>query len=70
MSKILCITPINHLDGVYEKLESYGDVIYKPDITKQELKILLDTSGANYLFTNPNKLNFILINLKKDFQYL
>ncbi len=60
MSKILCITPINHLDGVYEKLESYGDVIYKPDITKQELKILLDTSGANYLFTNPNKQNFIL----------
>ena len=58
--KILCITPIKHLEGVYKKLESYGDVIYRPDITKQELKILLDKSGAQYLFTNPNKQNFIL----------
>jgi len=58
--KILCITPIKHLDGVYEKLKSYGEVIYKPNITKQKLKILLDESGAQYLFTNPNKQNFIL----------
>ena len=60
MIKILCITPVKHLSGVFEKLESYGDVIYRPDITKQELKILLDKSGAQYLFTNPNKQNFIL----------
>jgi phosphoglycerate dehydrogenase-like enzyme len=60
MSKILCITPIKHLEGVYETLSSYGDIIYKPDITKQELKILLDKSGARYLFTNPNKQNFML----------
>ena len=70
MSKILCITPINHLDGVYEKLESYGDVIYKPDITKQELKILLDKSGARYLFTNPNKQNFMLDEEVLQFSFL
>ena len=58
--KILCITPIKHLDGVYEKLESCGEVIYEPNITKQKLKILLDESGARYLFTNPNKQNFVL----------
>ena len=58
--KILCITPVRHLDGVYEKLQSYGEVIYKPEIDKNELKILLDTTGADYLFTNPNKQNFIL----------
>jgi len=58
--KILCITPVKHLDGAYEKLESYGDVIYKPNITKQELKILLDEFNPGYLFTNPNKQNFIL----------
>ena len=44
--KILCITPIKHLDGVYEKLESCREVIYEPNITKQKLKILLDESGA------------------------
>ena len=58
--KILCITPVKHLDGVYEKLQTYGEVIYEPTIDKNELKILLDRTGANYLFTNPNKQNFIL----------
>ena len=48
MNKILCITPIKHLGGVYEKLSSYGDVIYKPDITKQELKKLLDKTDVDY----------------------
>ena len=30
--KILCLTPIKHLDGVYEYLESFGEVDYKPDL--------------------------------------
>jgi|TARA_Y100000034_G_scaffold72127_1_gene86986 phosphoglycerate dehydrogenase-like enzyme len=60
LSKILCITPVKHLEGVYERLLGYGEIIYEPDINKQELKILLNESGADYLFTNPNKQNFIL----------
>ena len=68
--KILCITPIQHLDGVYEKLESCGEVIYEPNITKQKLKILLDRSGARYLFTNPNKQNFILDKEVLQFSFL
>jgi phosphoglycerate dehydrogenase-like enzyme len=60
LSKILCITPVKHLEGVYEKLLGYGEIIYEPDITKEELKILLNESSINYLFTNPNKQNFIL----------
>jgi phosphoglycerate dehydrogenase-like enzyme len=70
MSKILCITPIKHLEGVYEKLSSCGELIYKPNITKQELKILLDTSGARYLFTNPNKQNFMLDEEVLQFSFL
>lgn len=58
--KIICITPVMHLNGVYEKLLLYGEVIYEPNITKQKLKILLDKSDAQYLFMNPNKQNFIL----------
>jgi len=58
LSKILCITPVKHLEGVYEKLLGYGEIIYEPDITKEELKILLNESSINYLFTNPNKQNF------------
>ena len=65
--KILCITPVKHLDGVYEKLQSYGEVIYKPEVDRYELKILLDTTAADYLFTNPNKQQFKLD--KKLLQY-
>ena len=59
--KIVCITPIKHLDEVYERLEQYGEVIYVPEISKLELTILLsETLDIEYLFTNPNKQNFIL----------
>ena len=61
MNKILCITPIDHLEGVYDALTARdSEFIYKPNITKEKLKILLDESGAQYLFTNPNKQNFLL----------
>ena len=58
--KILCITPVKHLDGVYEKLLGYGEVIYEPEIDRDTLKTLLDKNDVQYLFTNPNKQNFIL----------
>ena len=58
--KIVCITPIKHLDGVYERLEQYGEIIYLPEISKLELTTLLETPDIEYLFTNPNKQDFIL----------
>jgi|TARA_B100001094_G_scaffold96292_1_gene92221 phosphoglycerate dehydrogenase-like enzyme len=61
MSKILCITPIDHLDGVREALAARdSEIYYEPKVDKNELKILLDKTEADYLFTNPNKQNFIL----------
>ena len=57
---ILCITPIKHLEGVYEKLLGCGEVIYEPDIDRDTLKIMLDVFKPEYLFTNPNKQNFLL----------
>ena len=59
--KIICITPVKHLKGVYKRLEQYGEVIYKPEITKDELtKLLSERQDIEYLFTNPNKQHFIL----------
>ena len=34
--KILCLTPIKHLDGIYEYLERYGKVHYSPDLNKED----------------------------------
>tara|TARA_B100000795_G_scaffold157821_1_gene118520 strand:- start:9640 stop:10572 length:933 start_codon:yes stop_codon:yes gene_type:complete len=59
-TKILCITPIKHLKGVYEKLLSFGEIIYLPNISKSELIEFLKSNNVSYIFTNPNKQGFIL----------
>ena len=48
MRDIICITSIKHLEGVYERLLGYGEIIYEPDITKQKLKILFNLCDANF----------------------
>ena len=58
--KIICITPIKHIEGLYDKLKSYGEIIYEPHITKEQLKTLLKNSDAEYLLVGANKQNFIL----------
>jgi D-3-phosphoglycerate dehydrogenase len=58
--KIICITQVKHLDGVYDLLEEFGNITYVPDITKEELKSTLFETKTKYLFTNPNKQSFIL----------
>ena len=58
--KIICITQVKHLDGVYDLLEEFGNITYVPDITKEELKSTLFETKTKYLFTNPNKQPFIL----------
>ena len=60
--KILCITPVKHLKGVYESLESYGIVDYYPNIDYTNLKNLLDNFDYDVIFCNPNKQSYILDN--------
>jgi D-3-phosphoglycerate dehydrogenase len=56
--KIICITPIKHLEGVYEELTSYGEVLYTPTINKKDLRRILEKSDISCIFTNPNKQAF------------
>jgi phosphoglycerate dehydrogenase-like enzyme len=60
MKNIICITPIKHIDGMYEKLKWCGNVIYEPEITKFKLKKVLSDLKVEYLLTIANKQNFIL----------
>jgi D-3-phosphoglycerate dehydrogenase / 2-oxoglutarate reductase len=60
MPKILCITPIKHLKGVFQRLSEFGEIIYIPNISKLELKEFLQNNNISYIFTNPNKQGFIL----------
>ena len=57
--KILCLTPIKHLDGIYEYLKSFGEVSYAPELDKKYFKSL-DMSDYNVIFCNPNKQKYLL----------
>ena len=58
---IMCITPIKHLDGVFERLLEFGQVIYEPYIGKEQLAQRLKSDNSiNALFVNPNKMDFVL----------
>ena len=58
--KILCLTPIKHLNGIYEYLESFGDVDYKPDIRNDVDFEFINISKYDVIFCNPNKQNYKL----------
>lgn len=65
--KIVCITPLDHLPKVFNKLHEKCEVTYVPNIDKQNLRNLLLTNNFNAIFTNPNKQNFKLdYSLLKD----
>ena len=52
-TKVLVITPISHIKGVKEILESFSEVTYLEEATYQEVKDRI--SGFDAVFTNPNK---------------
>ena len=58
--KILCITSVKHLDDVYENMCKFGEVVYKPEISREELIDYLKNEDVDWIFTNPNKQNFLL----------
>ncbi len=55
---ILVITPVRHIKGVAEILESIGRVTYKDNPTQQE--VVRSLRGVHAIFTNPNKSNVFL----------
>ena len=57
--KILCLTPIKHLDGIYEYLERYGDVHYSPDLSEEDF-VYFDMDEYDVIFCNPNKQKYVL----------
>ncbi len=53
MLKLLIITPLKHIKGVTDKLESIGDVTYMDDPSVNEIFSVVNEYDA--IFTNPNK---------------
>ena len=57
--RILCITPIKHLSGLFEYIKTFGDVDYFPDLLSDDFSSL-DISSYDVIFCNPNKQNYVL----------
>lgn len=53
INKILVITPVRHIKGISEILESIGEVTYMDDPSPNQVISVID--GYDAIFTNPNK---------------
>ena len=58
--RILCLTPINHLNKVYNYLNSFGRVDYLPDSPTNIIRDMVSTLRYDVIFCNPNKQNYML----------
>ena len=58
--KILCLTPIKHLDGVFEHLQSFGRVDYLPESPANVIRDTISILNYDVIFCNPNKQNYKL----------
>lgn len=58
---VICITPIDHLTNTKKILKKNHTLIYKPKLSKQDLKnILSNNMKINAIFCNPNKQGYVL----------
>ena len=58
MAKIAVITPVSHLDGVVELLESKGNVFLYENANKLEVKQALLKHQINTIVCNPNQQTY------------
>ncbi|MDC1470208.1 hydroxyacid dehydrogenase [Gammaproteobacteria bacterium] len=66
--KLLCITPIDHIDNLKQQIEKDFDLVYLPDPSSDDVK---KNNDADIIFTNPNKTKvFLGHDLLKDFENL
>lgn len=60
MRRIAVITPVSHLEGIRELLESKGLVYYLETGSKEEVRNLLLDFNIDTLICNPNKQNYVI----------
>lgn len=58
---ILCLIPVDHVDGVKDKLSSLGYLLYFPKgLSKLSVWKAAKYDGIDVIYTNPNKQKYIL----------
>lgn len=58
---IICTTPINHLEGLKNKIKKYANLIYEPELNAKKLRVkLIKNKKIDTIFCNPNRQGYIL----------
>ncbi len=58
--KIAVITPVSHLNGIRELVESKGEVYYLENAEKNDVRKLLLEENIDTIFCNPNKQTYMI----------
>ncbi len=58
--RILCITSIDHIPGVRNRLEAMGDAVFAPNLPGEQLRSELIRNRSDVIFTNPNMQGFVI----------
>ena len=53
--KILCITPIKHLEGLFEYIKKFGDVDYFPDLNLNDFSSCMYYESLKIYIENSKK---------------
>lgn len=60
MKNIAVVTPVSHLPKIVKLLESKGNIYYKEDANKEEVRELLIDKNIDTIVCNPNKQGYII----------
>ena len=58
--RTLCITQVDHIPGILDRLEALGPVSYQPGIESERVRDEAVRLGSTVIFTNPNMQGFVL----------
>lgn len=58
---VICTTPINHLEGLKNRIKKYANLIYEPELNAKKLRDkLIKNKKIDTIFCNPNRQGYIL----------
>lgn len=58
---VICTTPINHLEGLKNRIKKYANLIYEPELNAKKLRNkLIKNKKIDTIFCNPNRQGYIL----------
>lgn len=59
--KILCLTPLKHIDDAWQILSDVGELSYYPYATESDARALISDTNPDVIYVNPNRMGYRLV---------